>query len=466
MYMKLSGNDKKILETLFNMRDGYVLDFSDRRMTEFFNEEFGINVYDEKYDFDFPSKSKANSLRGIWLKEDVMVVGQIILSLVDYLETSLLVEGKEIPQNTKDLIQNGREIGARMLFNEMAKGNEPIIKAITDKTALIKNFNSIDYKALKTNEKIYLLKVLYSYYEAIIRTYYGSGLFFLNSGIDDLNDYFKVLRKRIIEIIASDNTFLEIKNSHAYTQIIEPITSLYSSAEFLDVIWDDAVLPSIINMREDIADKDLFENQSEVHQEKGIGLQLFLEAIKREMGMMKKYMDQRTKSFYATDLPKHKEAFEKASSEPKKEEVVKHEHTHRFENNIQEKEIVLNHKFEDGKPSTKYITKKGDDFYYKGLNILVTKKNNDYYKVFCALYAKLPDGGEISYKDLIAEIKSRMPEQKNKTDEEMQKFIQRNLTDRSNGFMRYAKIPKTEDNGKPLISVTRASGVVFNNKTG
>ncbi len=464
--MKLSGNDKKILETLFNMRGGYVLDFSDRRMTEFFKEEFGINIYDEKYDFDFPSKSKANRLRGIWLKEDVLVVGQIILSLVDYYETSLLVENKEIPQNTKDLIQKGREIGARLLFNEMARGNEPIVKAITDKTALIRNFNSIDYKALKTNEKIYLLKVLYSYYEAIIRTYYGSGLFFLTSGIDDLNDYFKVLRKRIIEIIASDDTFLDIKNSHAYTQIIEPITSLYVSAEFLDAIWDDAILPSIINMREDIADKDLFENQSEVHQETGIGLPLFLEAIKREMEKMKKYLDQRTKSFYATDLPKHKEVFEKASGEPKKDDVIKHEHTHLFKNSIQEKEIVLNHKFEDGKPSTNYITKKGDDFYYKGLHILANKKNNDYYKVFSALYAKLPDGGEISYKDLISEIKSRMSDQKNKTDDEMQKFIQRNLTDRGNGFMRYANIPETEDNGKPLISVIRGTGVVFNNKTG
>lgn len=463
--MKLSGNDKKILETLFNMRGGYVLDFSDRRMTEFFKEEFSINIYDEKYDFDFPSKSKANRLRGIWLNENEITVGQIILSLVDYLETSLLVEGKGIPENTKDLVQKVREIGARLLFNEMAKGNEPIVKAITDKTALIKNFNSIDYKALKTNEKIYLLKVLYSYYEAIIRTYYGSGLFFLNSGIDDLNDYFKVLRKRMIEIISSDDTFLEIKNSNAYTQIIEPITSLYSSAEFLDVIWDDAVLPSIINMREDIADKDLFENQSEIHQA-DIGLTFFLEAVKREMEIMKKYMDQRTKSFYVTDLPKHKEAFEKASSEPKKEEVVKHEHTHLFKNSIQEKDIVLNHKFEDGKPSTNYITKKNDDFYYKGLHILATKKNNDYYKVFCALYAKLPDGGEISYKDLIAEIKSRMPEQKNKTDDEMQKFIQRNLTDRGNGFMRYANIPETEDNGKPLISIIRGSGVSFNNKTG
>ena len=45
----------------------------------------------------------------------------------------------------------------------------------------------------------------------------------------------------------------------------------------------------------------------------------------------------------------------------------------------------------------------------------------------------------------------------------MQKFIQTNLTDRSNGFIHYAEIPATEDNSKPLISVKRGIGIVFNN---
>jgi len=113
-----------------------------------------------------------------------------------------------------------------------------------------------------------------------------------------------------------------------------------------------------------------------------------------------------------------------------------------------------------------YITEKNGNFYYKGLPILVTKKNSDYYKVFCALYDRLSNGGEIPYKDLIAEIKSRMPEQKNKTDDQMRSFIQAKLTAKGNGFLRNAKIPKTEDNGKPLISVIRSYGISFNNKTG
>jgi len=122
----------------------------------------------------------------------------------------------------------------------------------------------------------------------------------------------------------------------------------------------------------------------------------------------------------------------------------------------------------DDNNSTKeqfYITKNGDDFSYKGRYVNLSKKS-DYYKVFSALYAKLPSGGEVLYKDLIVEIKSRLPKTQDKTDDEMKKFIQRNLTDKSNGFMRYAGIPQTEDNSKPLIEVVRGSGVVFNNKAG
>lgn len=144
---------------------------------------------------------------------------------------------------------------------------------------------------------------------------------------------------------------------------------------------------------------------------------------------------------------------------------VIHEHTHRFENSIQEKDIGLNHNFPEQKPSGFYITKKEDDFWYKGGRLKLSK-NTDYYQAFAALYAKLPEGGEISYDDLGTEIKSRLPKTKGKSSDGMRKFIQRNLTDKSNGFMRYAGIPETEDNGKPLIDVVRGSGLMFNNKAG
>jgi len=119
----------------------------------------------------------------------------------------------------------------------------------------------------------------------------------------------------------------------------------------------------------------------------------------------------------------------------------------------------------DHAPSGLYVIKKEDDFWYKGRRLNLSK-NTDYYQVFAALYAKLPEGGEISYGDLGAEIESRLFKAKGKAADEMRKFIQRNLTDRSNGFTRYASIPETEDNGKPLIEVVRSTGVVFNNQAG
>jgi hypothetical protein len=144
---------------------------------------------------------------------------------------------------------------------------------------------------------------------------------------------------------------------------------------------------------------------------------------------------------------------------------VIHEHTHRFENSIQEKDIDLNHKFPEQQRAGFYITKKDDDFYYKGRYLNLSKKT-DYYRVFAALYAKLPEGGEISYRDLIGEIKTRIPRMKNKSADDMRKFIQANLTDNHNGFVRYAGLPETEDNGKPLIEVVRSVGIAFNNKSG
>lgn len=115
--------------------------------------------------------------------------------------------------------------------------------------------------------------------------------------------------------------------------------------------------------------------------------------------------------------------------------------------------------------NSSYITRDGDDFNYKGKPLPLSKKA-DYYKVFCALYALLPNGGEISYEDLTKEIKSRIPKTKSRSDKKMRKFIQANLTEKGNGFMRYSKLPSTMDNQKPIIKPNRGYGISFNNKVG
>lgn len=115
--------------------------------------------------------------------------------------------------------------------------------------------------------------------------------------------------------------------------------------------------------------------------------------------------------------------------------------------------------------NTRYIVKDGDDFKYKG-KLLPLSRDASYYKVFCALYALLPNGGEVKYKELGLEIMSRIKNTKTKTDEQMRDFIQGNLTEKGNGFMRYSKLPATMDNQRPIIEVVRGTGIRFNNKAG
>ncbi len=44
----LSTIEKQILEKLFQMNGGYVLNFSDRTMGEFFRDNVGIDIYTQK----------------------------------------------------------------------------------------------------------------------------------------------------------------------------------------------------------------------------------------------------------------------------------------------------------------------------------------------------------------------------------------------------------------------------------
>jgi hypothetical protein len=368
-----------------------------------------------------------------------------------YLPKDFLLRAKKMFKETKN-IESPSEASI-----------SPEVLAMKNKAQIIKNFNLSKIDNLSSDVKIYLLKVYYSYYENILSAYYGSGLFFVTAGIDDLNDYFKVLRSRIIKIIDSDVTFSKIKNDKPYQAIIEPISSLYSSMDFFDGVWTDFTLPLIIELREEIADKDLFENSSEIHKT-DLATCMFFEAIANEIEKLKTFQNQQEKKFYEKDIPRYKKDFEGVFGE-KNNQTIKHEHLHRFNNSIQEKEIVLNHKFEGDNKIGLYITQKDDDFYYKGQYLKLSKKS-DYYKVFCSLFAKLPNGGEISYQELTKEIQSRIPKTKGKNDEEMRKFIQSNLTDKSNGFVRYAKMPATEDNGKALIETMRGAGITFNNKQG
>jgi hypothetical protein len=78
----LKRSEWRVLDDAFEMHSGYVLDFYNRTLAEFFEDEFGIEIYDEKY--SFKGTSKANRLRAFVEIEDPHVVAHVLRALWDY----------------------------------------------------------------------------------------------------------------------------------------------------------------------------------------------------------------------------------------------------------------------------------------------------------------------------------------------------------------------------------------------
>ncbi len=204
----------------------------------------------------------------------------------------------------------------KLSFNIDFKNDVEEVKELKNKQEIIKEFNSYDVKNLESNKKIYLLKILFSYYEQILISYRGNGMFFATSGIDDLNDYFKILRKKIIEIVESDTTFSNLKDDDSFG-IIQEISSLYYSIDYMES-WEDYTYKILLNIREYIADKDLLENNCEIHKY-DVSLVNFLDKISTEIDALKKTLKVKNNNFNKNILNKKEEIISNLS----KNETIK-----------------------------------------------------------------------------------------------------------------------------------------------
>jgi uncharacterized protein (TIGR02391 family) len=115
----LSTIEKQILEKLFQMGGGYVLNFTDRTMGEFFKDDMGIDIYSEEY--NYASGSKANRLRGFWSTADDSLVGKGILKLVEYIENQILLDKLRKESFPEERTQRGKLIGERLLGKRIEK---------------------------------------------------------------------------------------------------------------------------------------------------------------------------------------------------------------------------------------------------------------------------------------------------------------------------------------------------------
>lgn len=109
----LSTIDKQILEKILQMENGGVLNFTHKKMREFFRDDIGVNIDDEEY--NYASGSKGNRLRGFWLKADDEIVGQSILKLVEYIESQIVIDNLRKEDFPEERMKRGKQIGERLL---------------------------------------------------------------------------------------------------------------------------------------------------------------------------------------------------------------------------------------------------------------------------------------------------------------------------------------------------------------
>ncbi|TWB62948.1 hypothetical protein [Bradyrhizobium sacchari] len=96
--VRLKHSEKRILEDALDMGGGYVLNFSDRTFTEFFDDH-GITMYQETYGFN--GTSKAKHMRAIIEVEDAFTVCRVLRQLWEHRESIPLYQKADITGQLK-----------------------------------------------------------------------------------------------------------------------------------------------------------------------------------------------------------------------------------------------------------------------------------------------------------------------------------------------------------------------------
>ena len=121
----LSSIEKRKLERLLGMGSGYVLNFSDRTFSEFFEEHTGIDIDHARY--RLRGTSKANRLRAFWAAEPDHVVAKVITAMME-----LGGEDRSLPDDAP-LLDDARRIVVRLSQSSPVAEIEALSATVNEK---------------------------------------------------------------------------------------------------------------------------------------------------------------------------------------------------------------------------------------------------------------------------------------------------------------------------------------------
>lgn len=156
----LENRTQMLIEELFEMSGGYVLDFSNDSFNRFVKGVIGIDIYNDKGYEEYCSK--ANKLRKILKNESNKKVGKLLEELLAYYESYLMVNDRLIELDKNKVNEVKKSCESLKLFEEDSiiplEELDKIIKKISTRNAQFSEM-AIDEKLKEIGNAIeFLLK--------------------------------------------------------------------------------------------------------------------------------------------------------------------------------------------------------------------------------------------------------------------------------------------------------------------
>lgn len=116
---QLTTTDMALIDKIFGMYGGYVLDFSNDRFAAFFNRDLKIDIYHDRYEIYGPSKGK-RFRAFLELSPDIDIV-RTLAALWEYRESEMLDRGEEetVPNARQRLSTLLQRLGGKPLPNDL-----------------------------------------------------------------------------------------------------------------------------------------------------------------------------------------------------------------------------------------------------------------------------------------------------------------------------------------------------------
>jgi hypothetical protein len=136
----LRSVEMRLIEDIFDMRSGYVLDFSNRTFADFFTEEIGVDIDEPRFSAD--GASKAKRLRCFLRQTDAATSAKALRALWDYREAIRRRSGSEerMPAAAAEFAQLLRRLEGRLQTSGTGVvTSEPVLNVDLDRSRALRD---------------------------------------------------------------------------------------------------------------------------------------------------------------------------------------------------------------------------------------------------------------------------------------------------------------------------------------